>query len=77
MTGPVPPLVAHRGYAGRYPENTLLAVETAPFGSDQTGTDLDDDAPRVLHHGLHQFTLRRSLSTASFALRTLMPSGQK
>ena len=29
MTDRAPPIVAHRGYAGRYPENTLPAVEAA------------------------------------------------
>ena len=29
LTVPPPVLVAHRGYSGRYPENTLLSYEAA------------------------------------------------
>jgi glycerophosphoryl diester phosphodiesterase len=55
MTGPAPPLVAHRGYAGRYPENTLLAVETAlraGVGYIEVDVQLTADHVPVLFHDL-------------------------
>jgi len=48
-----PLLVAHRGYSGRYPENTLLAYEAAEdCGAEYMELDLQmtADAVPVLHH---------------------------
>jgi glycerol kinase len=52
-TTPAPGLVAHRGYAGRYPENTLPAVEAAlRAGVRHVEVDLQltaDGVPVLLH----------------------------
>lgn len=53
LKGPAPILVAHRGYSGRYPENTLLAYEAAhQHGARYMELDLQLTADRVpvLHH---------------------------
>lgn len=53
LNGPAPVLVAHRGYSGRYPENTLLAYQAAyQHGARYMELDLQltcDHVP-VLHH---------------------------
>lgn len=53
LTGAAPILVAHRGYSGRYPENTLLAYQAAyQHGARYVELDLQltiDNVP-VLHH---------------------------
>lgn len=53
LTTSPPALVAHRGYSGRYPENTLLAYEAAyQHGARYMELDLQLTADRVpmLHH---------------------------
>ena len=53
LTAPPPILVAHRGYSGRYPENTLLAFEAAyQHGARYMELDLQLSSDRVpiLHH---------------------------
>ena len=53
LTVPPPVLVAHRGYSGRYPENTLLSYEAAyTHGARFMELDLQmtSDAEPVLHH---------------------------
>ncbi|RBP47095.1 glycerophosphodiester phosphodiesterase family protein [Arenicella xantha] len=53
LTGPAPVLVAHRGYSGRYPENTLLAYEAAyEHGARYMELDLQmtSDHVPILHH---------------------------
>jgi len=53
LQGPAPVLVAHRGYSGRYPENTLLAYQAAyQHGALYMELDLQLTADRVpvLHH---------------------------
>ena len=48
-----PVLVAHRGYSGRYPENTLLAYQAAyQHGARYMELDLQMTSDRVpvLHH---------------------------
>ena len=48
-----PILVAHRGYSGRYPENTLLAYQAAyQYGARYMELDLQltSDRVPVLHH---------------------------
>jgi len=53
LKGPAPVLVAHRGYSGRYPENTLLAYQAAhQHGALYMELDLQLTADRVpvLHH---------------------------
>lgn len=53
LVGTPPILVAHRGYSGRYPENTLLAYETArEHGALYMELDLQmtSDHVPVLHH---------------------------
>lgn len=50
---PPPVLVAHRGYSGRYPENTLLAYQAAfEHGARYMELDLQltEDRVPVLHH---------------------------
>ncbi|MHB1241168.1 MAG: glycerophosphodiester phosphodiesterase family protein [Gammaproteobacteria bacterium] len=52
---PVPALIAHRGYATRYPENTLLALEAA-LGAGARFVEFDvqlsrDGIPVLLHDG--------------------------
>lgn len=53
LKGAAPVLVAHRGYSGRYPENTLLAYQAAyQHGARYVELDLQltiDNVP-VLHH---------------------------
>ena len=53
LKGDAPILIAHRGYSGRYPENTLLAYEAAyEHGARYMELDLQlsrDHVP-VLHH---------------------------
>jgi len=46
-------LIAHRGYSGRYPENTLLAYEAAyQHGARYMELDLQlsSDCVPILHH---------------------------
>ncbi len=53
LNGPAPILVAHRGYSGRYPENTLLAYQAAyQHGARYMECDLQLTADRVpfVHH---------------------------
>ncbi len=53
LNGAPPVLVAHRGYSGRYPENTLLAYQAAyQHGARYMELDLQLTADRVpvLHH---------------------------
>jgi len=53
LRGAAPVLVAHRGYSGRYPENTLLAYQAAyQHGARYMELDLQMTADRVpvLHH---------------------------
>ena len=53
LTGSAPILIAHRGYSGRYPENTLLAYQAAyQHGARYMELDLQLTADRVpvLHH---------------------------
>lgn len=53
LTGEAPVLIAHRGYSGRYPENTLLAFQAAyQHGARYMELDLQLTADRVpvLHH---------------------------
>lgn len=53
LAGPPPVLVAHRGYSGRYPENTLLAYQAAyQHGARYMECDLQLTADRVpvVHH---------------------------
>ena len=53
LQGPAPVLIAHRGYSGRYPENTLLAYQAAyQHGARYMELDLQLTADRVpvLHH---------------------------
>jgi glycerophosphoryl diester phosphodiesterase len=53
LLGDAPILVAHRGYSGRYPENTLLAYQAAyQHGARHMELDLQLTADRVpvLHH---------------------------
>ena len=53
LKGVPPVLVAHRGYSGRYPENTLLAYQAAyQHGARYMELDLQltSDAVPVLHH---------------------------
>ncbi len=53
LLGPPPILVAHRGYSGRYPENTLLAYTAAyDHGAKYMECDLQLSADRVpfVHH---------------------------
>lgn len=53
LKGPPPFLVAHRGYSGRYPENTLIAYQAAyQHGARFMELDLQLSADRVpfLHH---------------------------
>ena len=53
LVGAPPVLVAHRGYSGRYPENTLLAYKAArEQGALYMELDLQMTSDRVpvLHH---------------------------
>lgn len=53
LTADAPILIAHRGYSGRYPENTLLAYQAAyQHGARYMELDLQLTADRVpvLHH---------------------------
>ena len=53
LLGPAPVLIAHRGYSGRYPENTLLAYQAAyQHGARYMECDLQltDDRVPVVHH---------------------------
>ncbi len=53
LNGPPPILIAHRGYSGRYPENTLLAYQAAyQHGARYMECDLQMSADRVpfVHH---------------------------
>lgn len=53
LRGSAPILVAHRGYSGRYPENTLLAYQAAfQHGARYMELDLQltSDRVPVLHH---------------------------
>jgi len=53
LKGAAPILVAHRGYSGRYPENTLLAYQAAyQHGARYMELDLQmtSDSVPVLHH---------------------------
>ena len=53
LKGVPPTLVAHRGYSGRYPENTLLAYQAAyEHGARYMELDLQltSDSVPVLHH---------------------------
>ena len=53
LTAKVPILVAHRGYSGRYPENTLMAFQAAyQHGAKYMELDLQltQDRVPVLHH---------------------------
>lgn len=53
LIGDAPILIAHRGYSGRYPENTLLAYQAAyQHGARYMELDLQLTADRVpvLHH---------------------------
>ncbi len=53
LLGPPPILIAHRGYSGRYPENTLLAYEAAyEYGARYMELDLQLSADQVpiVHH---------------------------
>lgn len=53
LQGVSPTLVAHRGYSGRYPENTLLAYQAAyQHGARYMELDLQltSDSVPVLHH---------------------------
>lgn len=53
LNGPAPILVAHRGYSGRYPENTLLAYQAAyQHGARYMECDLQLSSDRVpfVHH---------------------------
>lgn len=53
LTGSTPILIAHRGYSGRYPENTLLSYEAAyEHGARYMELDLQMTRDRVpvLHH---------------------------
>jgi glycerophosphoryl diester phosphodiesterase len=53
LRGPAPVLIAHRGYSGRYPENTLLAYQAAyQHGARYMELDLQltSDRVPVLHH---------------------------
>jgi glycerophosphoryl diester phosphodiesterase len=53
LTGTAPILIAHRGYSGRYPENTLLAYQAAyQHGARYMELDIQLTADRVpvLHH---------------------------
>jgi len=55
LTALPPVLVAHRGYSGRYPENTLLAFEAAyQHGARYMELDLQLSSDRVpiLHHDI-------------------------
>jgi len=56
LKGNAPILVAHRGYSGRYPENTLLAYQAAyQHGARYVELDLQltsDNVP-VLHHDIN------------------------
>lgn len=57
---PAPPIVAHRGYAGRYPENTLAAVTAAlrtGVRHIEVDVQISSDGVPVLHH---DDTLRRT-----------------
>lgn len=53
LNSPAPVLVAHRGYSGRYPENTLLSYDAAyQHGARYMELDLQmtaDNVP-ILHH---------------------------
>lgn len=67
-TEPRPAIVAHRGYAGRYPENTLVAVEAAlRMGVRHVEIDcqLTADGTPVLFHdpGLERTTGRPGIIT--------------
>lgn len=56
LVGPPPILVAHRGYSGRYPENTLLAYEAAyEYGARYMELDLQLSADQVpiVHHDVN------------------------
>ncbi|MGH1540417.1 MAG: glycerophosphodiester phosphodiesterase family protein [Arenicella sp.] len=51
--GVVPQLIAHRGYSGRYPENTLLAYQAAyAYGGRWMELDiqLTEDLIPIVHH---------------------------
>ena len=53
LIGPPPTLIAHRGYSGRYPENTLLAYKKAfRHGARFMELDLQMSSDRVpfVHH---------------------------
>jgi len=56
LLGTPPILVAHRGYSGRYPENTLLAYEAAyEYGARYMELDLQlsaDEVP-IVHHDVN------------------------
>lgn len=55
LMGDAPELIAHRGYSGRYPENTLVAFEAAyEQGARYMELDLQLTADKVpvLHHDL-------------------------
>jgi len=57
---PIPELVAHRGFADRYPENTLLAIEAAlELGAQWIEFDVQLTADRVPVL-LHDSDLRRT-----------------
>ena len=56
LLGPSPVLIAHRGYSGRYPENTLLAYEAAyEYGARYMELDLQLSADQVpiVHHDVN------------------------
>ena len=53
LLGPAPTLIAHRGYSGRYPENTLLAYKAAyEHGARYMELDLQLSADQIpiVHH---------------------------
>jgi glycerophosphoryl diester phosphodiesterase len=55
LTGQAPVLIAHRGYSGRYPENTLIAYQAAyDCGARLVELDLQLTADLIpfLHHDL-------------------------
>lgn len=65
-----PPIIAHRGYAGRYPENTLTAVDAAlRCGVHHVEVDIQisADGVPVLHH---DDTLRRTSGRSGRVTRT-------
>lgn len=74
---PVPTLIAHRGYASRYPENTLLAMRAA-VDAGACWLELDvqlnaDAVPVLLHDATLQRTAGRADSIFEFTTRQLQP----